>query len=112
MRRYFASGGLRQTSALSSLPWLSIEAYATDKVLEPWVQLALEALPSNYREVLILRELEGMSYREISEVAGIPWGTVMSRLSRAREQLRRALVDLTGGAAWSEDTQTKVAARN
>ncbi len=55
------------------------------------VRRALEALPIPWREVLILRELEGLSYREIGEVAGIPPGTVMSRLSRARRRLQREL---------------------
>jgi RNA polymerase sigma-70 factor (ECF subfamily) len=57
------------------------------------VRKALEELPPNYREVLILRELEGMSYREIAEITGMPVGTVMSSLSRARVRLRQALTD-------------------
>jgi RNA polymerase sigma-70 factor (ECF subfamily) len=52
---------------------------------------ALEKLPANSREVLILRELEGMSYREIAEITGKPTGTVMSSLSRARNRLRQIL---------------------
>jgi RNA polymerase sigma-70 factor, ECF subfamily len=52
---------------------------------------ALESLPTRSREVLVLRELEGCSYQEISEIAGIPMGTVMSTLSRAREKVQRAL---------------------
>ncbi len=52
---------------------------------------AVGALPVEYREVFVLRELEGMSYREIADVAGVPIGTVMSRLSRARTQLQKAL---------------------
>lgn len=52
---------------------------------------ALEKLPPNYREVLILRELEGMSYKEIADITGMPAGTVMSSLSRARGQLRQVL---------------------
>jgi RNA polymerase sigma-70 factor (ECF subfamily) len=51
------------------------------------VQRALEALPPDFREVLVLRELEGLSYKEIATVVGIPIGTVMSRLARARERL-------------------------
>ncbi len=47
----------------------------------------LTALPREYREVLILREMEDLSYREISAVVGVPMGTVMSRLSRGRDQL-------------------------
>jgi RNA polymerase sigma-70 factor (ECF subfamily) len=53
--------------------------------------LALEELPVEFREVLILRELEGMSYQEIAQIANIPVGTVMSRLARARKRLRAVL---------------------
>jgi RNA polymerase sigma-70 factor, ECF subfamily len=59
---------------------------------------ALELLPVRAREVIVLRELEGCSYREISEVTGIPMGTVMSTLSRAREKLAQLL----GGNAAKE----------
>jgi RNA polymerase sigma factor (sigma-70 family) len=52
---------------------------------------ALEELPEEFREVIVMRELEGMGYKEIAEVAGVPIGTVMSRLARTRERLRRAL---------------------
>ena len=52
---------------------------------------ALESLPTRFREVIVLRELEGCSYKEIAEIAGIPIGTVMSTLSRARERLHRIL---------------------
>lgn len=52
---------------------------------------ALEALPTEFREVLVLRELEGLSYKEIADVADTPIGTVMSRLARARKQLQEYL---------------------
>ena len=52
---------------------------------------ALETLPIEYREVLVLRELEGFSYKEIANVVDIPLGTVMSRLTRARKQLQQRL---------------------
>lgn len=52
---------------------------------------ALEKLPVEFREVLVLRELEGMSYKEIADLAGIPVGTVMSRLARGREHLQQQL---------------------
>jgi RNA polymerase sigma-70 factor, ECF subfamily len=58
------------------------------------VRKALEMLPSNSREVLILRELEGMSYKEIADITGMPIGTVMSSLSRARGRLRQVLTTL------------------
>jgi RNA polymerase sigma factor (sigma-70 family) len=56
---------------------------------------AVEALPPEYREVIVLRELEGLSYKEIAGSAGIPLGTVMSRLARARERLQRDLAGPT-----------------
>lgn len=52
---------------------------------------AMSALPVAFREVLILRELEDLSYREIAQIADIPIGTVMSRLSRARQLLAQSL---------------------
>lgn len=55
---------------------------------------AMEHLPERLREVLVLRELEGLSYKEIAEVVGVPTGTVMSTLYRARERFRHAASDL------------------
>ena len=54
---------------------------------------ALEALPVAFREVVVLRELEGLSYKEIASIADIPIGTVMSRLARARRRLQQCLAD-------------------
>ncbi len=48
---------------------------------------ALAELPPAFREVIVLRELEGMTYQDIAGVTGVPIGTVMSRLARARDQL-------------------------
>ena len=58
---------------------------------------ALAELPLELREVLVLRELEELSYREIASIARIPMGTVMSRLSRARRQLQQVLLDPSNG---------------
>jgi RNA polymerase sigma-70 factor (ECF subfamily) len=55
------------------------------------VRQAIEELPVGFREVTILRELEGASYKEIAEIIQVPVGTVMSRLARARNQLQRCL---------------------
>ena len=59
---------------------------ATESVSEGLSRLAVE-----FREVLVLRELEGLSYKEIAQVSGVPIGTVMSRLARGRKQLLLAL---------------------
>jgi RNA polymerase sigma factor (sigma-70 family) len=63
---------------------------------------ALEALPSRFREVVVLRELEGCTYREIATIMSIPIGTVMSSLSRARRQLHLTLADPTSKEAVRE----------
>jgi RNA polymerase sigma-70 factor (ECF subfamily) len=57
---------------------------------------ALEELPPEFREVIVLRELEGLSYKEITQIAAIPIGTVMSRLARARERLQQLLTPRLG----------------
>jgi len=61
----------------------------TDDVL--LIERAMSGLPDRFRELLVLRELEGLSYREIADVMDIPIGTVMSGLSRARQAFRRVL---------------------
>jgi RNA polymerase sigma-70 factor, ECF subfamily len=65
---------------------LAIAADNRDKLAR-----ALETLPVRFREVLVLRELEGCSYKEIAAITSIPIGTVMSALARARQRLQRAL---------------------
>jgi RNA polymerase sigma-70 factor (ECF subfamily) len=62
------------------------EAFALSQSVRALDQ-AVAALPAEWRECLILRELEGLSYREIAQVVGVPMGTVMSRLWRARQAL-------------------------
>jgi RNA polymerase sigma-70 factor, ECF subfamily len=69
------------------------------------VRKALEKLPLNFREVLILRELEGMSYSEIADITGMPAGTVMSSLSRARGRLRQVLTGVMNRGTASNSRQ-------
>lgn len=57
------------------------------------IQAALEALPPYHRAVILMREVEGMSYEEMAEAAGVSKGTIMSRLFHARQKLQRALAD-------------------
>ena len=52
---------------------------------------AMDALPAEFREILVLRHQEGLSYKEIADIAQIPPGTVMSRLARARGKLKEYL---------------------
>jgi RNA polymerase sigma-70 factor (ECF subfamily) len=64
------------------------------------VRQMLEELPAAFREVLVLREIDALSYREIAEIVGVPVGTIMSRLARGRAMLR---------AAWlAEEAEEKV----
>ena len=51
----------------------------------------IDRLPPEYRETIVLREIQGFSYKEIADITGVPVGTVMSRLSRARQRLQQAL---------------------
>jgi RNA polymerase sigma-70 factor (ECF subfamily) len=69
-----------------------VEARMVRTVESRMLNDALGELPLNFREVLVLRELEGLSYKEISELIGVPIGTVMSSLARGRERLREALL--------------------
>ncbi len=53
---------------------------------------ALEKLPDEFREIIVLHDLEGLAYKEVATVVGIPIGTVMSRLARARGRLRSEII--------------------
>ncbi len=70
------------------------QAVLIQKADSQLVRRAMEELPTEFREALVLRELEGLTYKEIAEVAGVPLGTVMSRLARARKLLQKSLADL------------------
>ena len=65
------------------------------------IDRALHRLPPELREVLLLVGVECMSYKEVAQVLDVPLGTVMSRLSRARERLRAELA----GESWTEKLQ-------
>jgi RNA polymerase sigma-70 factor (ECF subfamily) len=70
----------------------SPEAIAARASDARWVRAGIAALPVEFREVVVLRELEGLSYKEIGTIVKIPIGTVMSRLARGRDLLARALI--------------------
>jgi RNA polymerase sigma-70 factor (ECF subfamily) len=73
------------------------EADLLQKERQKRLRAALERLPVEFREALVLREIEGLSYKEIAWVLKIPLGTVMSRLSRARFHLMEDLLPAEGG---------------
>ena len=66
------------------------------------VQKAIESLPDAYREIIVLRDIEGFTYQEIATVLDCPAGTVMSRLGRARGKLRKLL------STWQTRSRVKV----
>ena len=67
------------------------ETELTGSTLRDAITRALDALPIEFREVVLLRELEGLSYQEMARALDVPIGTVMSRLARARRRLQAAL---------------------
>jgi len=75
------------------------EAVLLARAAQQIIQSALERLPVHFREVILLCDVEEMSYQEIAEIIGIPIGTVMSRLSRARKSMRELLAEKMRGAS-------------
>ena len=96
-RRFPQSRGANQTAVYDDVihdrpdDGLDPEALVLQQQVIERVQQAVQELPADFREVIVLGELEGLSYRDIATVAGIPIGTVMSRLARARERLQAIL---------------------
>ena len=68
----------------------SPEAVVMESINREALRRAIEELPAEFREAIVLREMEGLSYKEISAITGVPVGTVMSRLARARNRLAKA----------------------
>jgi RNA polymerase sigma-70 factor (ECF subfamily) len=75
------------------------EALLMERIDSQTLSRLMERLPMEYREVLLLREVEDLSYKEIAEVSGVPIGTVMSRLARARLALRKLWFEAAGTEA-------------
>lgn len=78
-----------------------------DRHLALAVATAMNELPRGSREVLLLADMEGRPYREIAQMCELPIGTVMSRLSRARRRLRKALRDRRGGQEVADNASTR-----
>ena len=74
--------------------WAELEAM--DRLTDSRIVTAMKSLKEEYRYTVYLADVEGFSYKEISEILSVPIGTIMSRLSRGRAQLRQALQELVG----------------
>jgi RNA polymerase sigma-70 factor, ECF subfamily len=86
------TAGVVQLSQFRSDPVKNLER----KQLHAAILTALDELPDEQKQIIILREVQGLSYKEISDVMDIPEGTVMSRLFYARKKLQAALQDTRG----------------
>lgn len=95
-RRARPAEPLEERSSDVSSPQPGPDARLLKEVETQTLRAALERMPTVFREVIVLHELEGLSYKQVSEVTRVPVGTVMSRLSRARDRLQRALAPRPG----------------
>jgi len=82
---------------------LDLDSGLFDRMLADHVVAAIDALPDDYRDVLVLSDLGDLNYREIAQVLAIPAGTVKSRLFRARRRLQDSLIDYAAGAGPTRD---------
>jgi RNA polymerase sigma-70 factor (ECF subfamily) len=101
MRRNRNPGGHGVTQDVDAGPDIAADAHAYDPLAiairaadAHRVRRAIEALPDSLRETLVLREMEGLSYKEIGNIVDVPIGTVMSRLARGRAILHNLLVEM------------------
>lgn len=101
--RWFAEAEEFVIESVASVP--TVEQHLTDEE----VLAALDRLPAQYREVILLADVEEFSYKEVSEVLQVPIGTVMSRLSRGRKQLRLMLAGVA--SSYGIGTAESAAAR-
>ena len=90
-KRHLATGVFDEAAHTSSAHPPTQEEALVGAANRTILQNCIEGLPEEFREVLVMRDLEEMSYRQIAEVAGLPAGTVMSRLSRARKRLEECV---------------------
>jgi len=93
-----AKAAQHQSSGLDSAEMTALEAIPDEAVAQ-----ALQSLSPEFREVVLLADVEGFSYKEIADIMGTPIGTVMSRLSRARAALRVALADYAASLGMGKD---------
>jgi len=95
-RRKFSQGRWLQADDALLAETVAYEQPVAHDLTDEEVLGAHDRLPANFREVVLLADVEEFSYKEVAEVLGVPIGTVMSRLSRGRKQLRETLAGVAG----------------
>ena len=96
LRRFFSLSGSADSSKSFELPdtKINLEKSAEDTIVGERIKEAIAELPKTFREVIVLRDIQELSYDEISKIVGVPLGTVKSRVNRGRTRLQKKLRDL------------------
>lgn len=94
--------GLEAAGPLEAAKEASPEGRLLRRALQIEVRTALDSLSETHREIIVLRDMEGMTYEQIAHVLDCPAGTVMSRLARARTRLRELLSEIVGRVSTRE----------
>ena len=96
---------LEAAGELETAPERSPENTLLRRALQIEVRSALDSLTAEHREIIVLRDMEGLAYEQIAQVLECPSGTVMSRLARARTRLRAVLSEVVGRESRREAHQ-------
>ena len=96
LRRFFSLSRMADNGKSFELPdhKVNLEKTAEDSILGQQVREAIEKIPKTFREVIILRDIQELSYDEISKIVGVPLGTVKSRVNRGRTKLQKLLQEI------------------
>ncbi len=96
LRRFFSLSGSSDNGKTLELPdnKVNLEKSAEDTIMGERIKDAIDNLPKTFREVIILRDIQELSYEEISKIVGVPLGTIKSRVNRGRTRLQKMLMDL------------------